>query len=329
MNYLVTGGTGFIGSHLVELLLKKGGKVRVPIRESSSLKWLPVNHPNLEPVRCNLFDKDQRRKLLENVEVVFHLAGLTKAPGWKDYRKINYEMVKLLYGSCVEMKTVNKFIFIGSQAAKGPSPSKTGLTELENCDPVSDYGKSKLLAVRYLKRQKAIPTLICYPPSVFGPRDKDIYVYFKLIDANIAPFIGHKTKYADIIYVKDLVLAIEMLSREDWNGTLEINISSGKLITWQFLSSEIAKALKKNPVKVYVPELILRTAGLLVEVICRLFQQSPLLNRQKIKEMLAPYWLLDSTRLRDRYGFKEKYGLRRGIRETGDWYLKQGWIKGE
>ena len=86
MKYLVIGGTGFIGSHLVEYLLTQGGTVRVPIRDSSSLEWLPVENKSLELIKCDLFNKTDRQKLFNGIEIVFHLAGATKALNWKKYK---------------------------------------------------------------------------------------------------------------------------------------------------------------------------------------------------------------------------------------------------
>ncbi len=328
MKYLVIGGTGFIGSHLVDYLLKQGGTVRVPIRDSSSLEWLPVENKSLELIKCDLFNGVDRQKLFNGIEIVFHLAGVTKALNWKKYKKFNSVLTKVLYDSASDSQSIKKFIFLSSQASKGPSPAKLGLNEGEFSRPVSLYGKSKRLAEKYLEMRSGDQKIGIYLSAVFGPRERDFLTFFKIASHNICFFIGYKHRFFDLIYVKDLVKALHIVSEETSGKDIKLNIAGSKFVNWRIFLRHLSYSVQGSIYKVFIPEIIFSPLAILFDFYYRITRQPPLLNKEKLYEVREPFWLLDSGKLYTEYNFKEDFGFEKGINETFDWYRAKGWVKG-
>ncbi len=328
MKYLVTGGTGFIGSHLIEYLLKEGGTVRVPIRDSSSLEWMPVENKSLELIKCDLFNEVDRQKLFNGIEIVFHLAGVTKALNWKKYKKFNSVLTKVLYDSACESSNVKKFIFLSSQASKGPSPAKLGLNEEEFCQPISLYGKSKRLAEKYLKRRSSVQKIVIYLSSVFGPRERDFLTFFKIASQHLCFFIGYRHRFFDLIYVKDLVKALFIVSEETSGKDIKLNIAGSRYVNWRIFLRQVSCSVLGRIFKIFIPGIIFFPIAIVFDFYYRITNKPPLLNKEKLNEIREQFWLVDSRKLYTEYHFKEDFGFEKGIKETLDWYKAKGWVKG-
>ncbi len=182
---LVTGATGFIGSHLVDELLAQGWRVRALVRPTSNLQWLPEDR--VEIITGSLLDPACLKACLEGVTAVFHVAGAYRARSLDAYRKVNVEPARLILQTLTALaeaggrsRSDTRFIFVSSFAACGPSPDGTPLTEKDPCRPVSTYGQSKAEAEKIiLSFQDRVPVTVVRPPGVYGPRDKNFLVVFK------------------------------------------------------------------------------------------------------------------------------------------------------
>ena len=139
MKAFVTGGTGFVGSHLVEDLLASGKYSEVRCLVRSSEKWL--KGMNVTLVKGDLDNYHAIADALNNVDVIFHIAGLTKAPRNKDFTAANVDATENLM-RIAQKKGISNFVITSSLAAVGPSHG-TPLTEKEPLRPVSMYGNSK------------------------------------------------------------------------------------------------------------------------------------------------------------------------------------------
>ena len=152
---IVTGANGFVGSHLVDLLLTKNYTVRCITRKSSDLKWL--NGKDVEIHDCGLNDKEKLKKVFEGAEYVYHVAGVVKSKTPEGYFKGNVETTRNILDVALDYKnSIKKFLIVSSLTAVGPSTSEKPVDETTECHPITTYGKSKLaeeeLAKSYMDR---------------------------------------------------------------------------------------------------------------------------------------------------------------------------------
>ena len=192
MDVLVTGSTGFIGSHLVELLLQKGCRVRCLIRKTSDLQWLkdlPV-----EFVEGDIADPPSLARAVRGVEYIYHSAGLTKARTEDQYFRANAGGTRSLLEAARDVAPgLKRFLFLSSQTAAGPSPTITPITEEFPPRPITTYGRSKLQGEKEcLSVSGRVPVTICRAPAVYGPRDKDVFEFFHTVSRGLQPMAGNR-----------------------------------------------------------------------------------------------------------------------------------------
>ena len=332
MKAYVTGGTGFIGSHLVERLVNQGYHVTCLIRQTSNLRWL--NHlltsksSQVELVTGDLHDSEVLAQHLRDADLVFHLAGLTKAPDATTYDRVNAEGTKHLIEACLSAQAgLDRFVYCSSLAAVGPSRDATPNTEDVTPQPLTDYGSSKLkgeLIVReYTDR---LPITIIRPPAVYGPRDADIFLFFQMINRGVIPILGDAAKLLSLVHVKDLVGGIYTAAVSGRAIGETYFLTDGDIHTWRAVEGVIADVLEKRPIKVKVPFFLLDWISILTEAAAKMTRQTPTLNRQKVRDLKQRFWICDSTKAQKELGYRPTYFLQKGIQETADWYRANGWL---
>ncbi|NUM79891.1 NAD(P)-dependent oxidoreductase [bacterium] len=326
MKSLITGATGFIGSHLAEALIQKGHDVRCIVRRTSDLTWLK-NLP-VEFVEGDITDRDSLIPAVQGADYIFHLGGITKAKKESTYFKINADGSRLLYEVCREYNpVVKKIVHVSSQAAAGPSSANRPRTENDPPQPLTYYGKSKLEGEKYaVEYSKFLPITILRPPAVYGPREKDIFIYFKLIDRHWKPILGMKKKYLSLIYVHDLVDAI-MLAAENPGGLGQTYfVDDGRIYSWADLSDGIKKVMDRWTLPLFVPETLTVAVAYVSEFFSQFSSKPAVLNRQKIIELRQQAWTTSSEKIRNELGFVSKFDWQRGCEETIKWYRENMWL---
>lgn len=323
---LVTGATGFIGSHLVESLLQRNYEVFCTVRKSSDLSVL-------KDLPCTLLDGDitNRSSLVDaviNKDIIFHLGGLTKAKSVPDFYRVNADASQHLYEVCLQHNPgIRKIVHVSSLAAAGPSAPDKPRIESDPENPLTDYGKSKLagekIAVSFMDK---LPITIIRPPAVYGPREKDIFFYFQLIDRHIKPILGFQKKYLTIIHTLDLVEAIIRAAELPQSNGQTYFVDDGCVYTWQDLSSTIQKASDTWTVPLNIPEWLISGVAHIAEFLSRFSSSPALLNRQKIIELKQNAWTTNSEKIRKELDFIPQYSLLDGCKMTVDWYRKNGWL---
>jgi len=321
-NVLITGATGFIGSHTAELLLKQDYRVFGIIRDSSRAKALP---DGVESVVCPLFEPDSIIDLLKNADYFVHIAGLTKALNRKDFYNVNAESTKIwLKSLSIHSTHLKKFVLISSQAATRPSSEP--IDETVEPTPLTDYGKSKILAEKYAKNfMDKIPITIIRPPAVFGPRDKDIFFYFKLASKGILPLVGDPDRKFSAIYVEDLASAILLAMVNPKSAGEIFFVTDGEIHTWREFAEQVGSAIDRKKIKIHLPGISLWVAAFFDEIFSFILRKPALLSFQKIPELLSP-WVADSSKIENMLGFKPKYDLKAAVAKTTKWYRDNGWI---
>jgi dihydroflavonol-4-reductase len=326
LRVLVTGGTGFIGSHLVESLIERGFHVRCLVRKTSDLKWL--RDLPIELAHGDCIDKDSLGGAVKGVDLVFHVAGVTKAIREKTYFEINAFGTENLIHACLEHNThLERFIYVSSQAAAGPCRHGGRKEESDLCEPVSPYGRSKRMGEELaVAHSHELPLLILRPCAVYGPRDRDIYVFFKLLSKGIKPCLSGRDHHISLCYVGDIVQGI-LLAAEGQQASGEIFfLSDGHDYRLDEIGDIIARAMEVTPLCIRVPEWMLFGIAFFSEYLSKLTGKPPLINRGKVEEMVQGNWVCDITKAKTRLGFEPRIPLTQGAKLTFEWYRKERWL---
>lgn len=326
MRILVTGANGFIGSHLCEYLLKKEFTVRCLVRETSNLEWiyrLPVEYVN-----GHLGEMDVLRRAVEDVDYVFHGAAITRAKTPELYHQINTKGAENVFQACYEVRSnIKRCVFVSSQAAAGPSPTKNPIDESQPCQPITDYGKSKYEAEKIAHQfVPHFPLTIIRPPAVYGPRDKDVLFFFKLVKWGIMPKFQEAEQYISLSYVKDLVEGMYLAARSPNTIGETYFLAHEEIYSWLEVAKKIRLVMgKQNVLSVNIPKFLPDLIAKASSGIAKFTERAPLLNQQKINEIRQPYWTIQPQKAIQDFGFSPR-PLEEGLRDTVEWYQKQKWL---
>ncbi len=323
MKVFVTGGTGFIGSHLADALLREpDNEVRCLVR--SDLKWL--KNKKVSAVRGDLHDLPSLRKGLEGSDVLFHLAALVKAPKPDIFRRVNVEATENII-RCAQKAGVKKIIVLSSLAAAGPSFSRP-LTESDPMMPVSMYGESKKemeeMIARIARPEDSITIL--RPPAVFGPREEQIYSFFKMASRGFCPIVGGdgQTRIS-MVHVQDVVQGLLLAAKDTTPGLRSYFVSSERVYTWKEIKDATSLAFGKKLITLPVPPSIVHAAGTMLETVGSFIGQYPVMNKDKAREMTLE-WTCSVDKIKQELGYKQLFTLDDGIADTVQWYKKHNWL---
>jgi len=326
MQVFVTGGTGFVGSFLIETLLEKGYKVRCLVRKTSNLQW--IADLDVECFHGSLNDKNSLKKGIEDCEYIYHVAGVTKARTEAEYFEGNYEATKNLIDVCLENNgQISRFVNISSQAAVGPSPTMIPIDEEHPPNPLTYYGKSKLAGEQYaMQFTDQLNLTNLRPPAVYGPRETDILEFFRTVKTGIIPQLGGVDKYLSLIHVRDLARGILMAAESPKAVGQTYFLTSTKPYSWKEISEITLKILGKKGIRIPVPLILIRGVAAVSEGIAAFTRKPALVNHQKVIEMRQDFWTCSPEKARKELGFESEIPLDEGIRETLNWYKDHRWL---
>jgi len=326
---LITGASGFIGSFLVEEALKKNYEVYAGIRKTSNTEYL--TDPRIKFVELDFTDPHSLNRQISELpcfDFVIHNAGTTKAFKTNDYFITNYQYTKNIIDVLISQKKVKeKFIYMSSLAAYGPGDplQRSSITSSDIPMPVTSYGKSKLESEKYLKSLIGFPHIIIRPTVVYGPREKDLFTVFKLINNNVELFVGFKNQHLTFIYVKDLVKAVfQTMESEVINKGYFV--SDGNVYNTQDLGNIIKEQLGKKTIKLFFPKKLVRVIAFFSEASKYLTRKQSVLNFDKVNELECLNWTCETQPMVDEFNFKADYDLNKGVVETIEWYKNSKWL---
>ncbi len=327
MQVLITGATGFIGSHLAEELHRKGYKLRCLVRKTSKLVWL--KHLPIEYVYGDLFDAEVLRQCVEGVAYLYHVAGLTKAKTREEYFRGNHLATRNLLDAVREKKPdLKRFVLVSSLAAVGPSLNGEPVDETTPYHPLTSYGESKMEAEKEcLQLADSIPVTVVRPPAVYGPRDKDIFAFFETMNKGIQPMIGFRDKTVSLIHVADLIKGIVLAGEHPEASGKVYFISSEKYYTWKEIGEITGRVMHKHGFGVRVPVSLVYAIAGISEAYSAVSGQPVLLNWEKATDIVQDAWTCSISKAAKELGFKEDYSIEEGIRNTVAWYRQEGWMK--
>ena len=334
MRALVSGANGFIGSHLVEALKKRGYLVTCLVRKTSNLNWLKGLDIRLVYGDCT--EKESLYQAVEGADYVYHLAGVVRAVDRETYYRVNFLGTKNLLEVCDAInRNIKKFIYLSTQAAVGPEKgAKKGDRLLfpvsegeQDPHPITDYGKSKLKGEVVVNSYRdRLPVLTIRAPVVYGPRDKDIYTYFKFLKTGIRPLPGKGEGCFNALYVGDLIEGMILAAENESSSGETYFIADERSYSWREAAEKAARAMGVRALKINIPGWLIFASAFLAELTSGITRKPALIDRQKAKEILHNGWFCDISKARERLGFRPRFSLEEGLRITAAWYKDNGWL---
>jgi nucleoside-diphosphate-sugar epimerase len=328
MKVLLTGASGFVGSHILDLLVARGIPTAILLRSSSNRRFI---EPQLSRVDVRVGSISEPASLpaaLEGITHVIHCAGCTKAIGSAEYYRINRDGTRNLVDAVNQRHSeIRRFVLISSLAASHPARAAAPAREDDESAPVTEYGRSKLAGERAVRELVRVPFVILRPAAVYGPRDGDFLLMFKAARARWVPSFGGGSQQLSLVYVEDVARAvIACLEGPAIEGRV-YHVAHREVFTARELTAEIGRQLGVNTVQVPLPLPLLWPVCLVGEGIARVRGRPSIVNLQKYPELTAPGWVCDSRRLREELGIEPATSLREGIAGTLAWYQRHGWLR--
>lgn len=328
MKVLVTGGSGFLGSHIAEQLANRGHAVRALVRKSSNTKFLS-SLSGVELAYGAVEEKDAVAKAAEGVDAIIHSAGLVKARTPADFTATNVDGTRnLLEVALDRRKQIKRFVFVSSLAAHGPSVDGSPIPHDREPSPVTNYGRSKLAAERLVTAAKddLLVTTI-RPPTIYGPRDTEMFAFFEAMSMGMLPIMGGGKQKLSIVFGQDCANATILAVEKDHESGRAYYVEDGGAYTTGEMADLFLQSTGKRVLRLPVPGAILHVAALGNEAWGKLRNEARMFTRDKVNELLAPHWVCSSEPIRKELSWAPEYTWAEGAKKTHEWYRQQGWLK--
>jgi UDP-glucose 4-epimerase len=324
---LITGASGFVGYHLIDYALKSNLEVFAAVRKSSQidhLKEFDIQYTNPDFSSVEALKKELEEK---QYTYIIHAAGATAAKTQQDYNTVNadYAFNLALAATQADIK-LKKFVFLSSLAAMGPLSTIDGVINDDTApNPVTAYGRSKLLAEGKLATLTQLPLITLRPTAVYGPRDKDIFIILKQFSKGFEPYIGNIEQHLSFVYVRDLAnITVKALFAPGNHKTY--NVSDGKIYNRYALANYTKQILNKKTFKIHLPVVLIKALAGLLEKVYAYSSKTPALNIEKLSELNAANWICDIQNVTKDLNYLPEYDLKKGLEETFAWCKKNNWL---
>lgn len=323
MDALITGANGFLGSALSRRLVGDGHRVRALVRpgsDTSSLEGTGVSRAS-----GDVTDPGSLGRALEGVEVVFHLAGLRRAPERSAFFRVNAEGTRTVCDTMLRAGA-RRLVLAGSLAAVGPSTPDRPHVETDPFAPEEWYGESKAEAERIALGTQGLEVTVARPPRILGPGDRENLVFFRLVKRGIQLEVGGGPRPLSVVDVDDVVELLLLLStRREAVG--EAFFAPGPdettLEEIQTLGAEVlgvrTRTLRLSPRR-------LRALAAMADGFSTLTGKHLALNRKLARQLLAPAWTCRGDKARERLGWVPRIDARTSIARSAAWYQARGWL---
>lgn len=323
MNVFVTGGTGFVGAHLVRALLERGDRVTCLVRRpelADRLGWRDVRL-----VRGDLDDAAALLQGCEGAELVFHVAGRVIAKDALQFMATNRDGTANVL-EAAEEHGVSRFVLVSSLAAAGPTVPGEPIDESRHPAPVTDYGRSKL-AAEVLVRAMPFPWTIVRPPVVYGEWDRGTLKLFQLARAPVAPVFGDGSQELSVIHADDLAGALIAAGTSPAAQGRVYFAAHSATTTSRRLLLACAEALGASPPRIVpLPKAVARGLLWTVGSLAHLAGRATFLSADKANEYLAAAWTCRGDALTRDTGWRATIDLEPGLARTAAWYREVGWL---
>jgi NAD dependent epimerase/reductase-related protein len=326
---LITGGSGFIGSFIVEEALNRNMETWVAVRSSSSRKFL--QDTRIRFIELDFSSEENLRKQLagHKFDYVVHAAGVTKCLDKDDFFRMNTNGTANLVNVLSEPDRMpRRMVFLSSLSIFGAIREQQPYKDIEPTDqpkPNTAYGESKLKAERVVT-ESGIPSVILRPTGVYGPREKDYFLMAKSIKGHVDFAVGYKQQDITFVYVKDVVQAVFLALDRGKPGSAYF-LTDGEVYQSATFSKLIHEALGRPWwIRITAPVWVLRVITFFGEAIAHITGKISALNNDKYHILKQRNWRCNIRPAINELGFAPEYNLKKGVRETIEWYKANGWL---
>ena len=326
MNVFVTGGTGFVGAHLVKALCARGDRVTALVRRPALAQRLGWD-PDVRMVQGDLDNEAALHEGCAGADVVYHVAGKIAARSPADFMATNRDGTANVLEAARD-GGARRLLFVSSLAVAGPTTPGHPIDESRPPAPVTAYGQSKLAAeVLVHGMGTSLPWTIVRPPVVYGEWDRGTLKIFQLARRGVVPVFGDGSQELSVIHAEDLARALIAAAASPAAAGRVYFAAHPQVTTSRMLVVAAARALgRAAPRIVPVPPLIARGVLWTVGTLANLAGRATLLSADKSNEYLAPAWTCRSDALTRDTAWRAQIDLETGLRRAANWYREVGWL---
>ncbi len=326
---LVTGASGFVGSHLVETAAKLGYEVHAAVRKSSLIRAV---EPFVQQFVYPDFDNPASLQELfdsEGYDYVIHAAALTKAKSEREIMAVNVGVTERLLDAAFQAKNPPlRVVFVSSLAAIGPVPyTEKPIQDNAAYRPVTLYGRSKQAAEEMIRAKFSTkPITVIRPTAVYGPREKDLFILFNTMNKGLDAYIGRAPQKLSFVYVRDLVDVLLSACSSEQRGLTFFNITDGQEYSRYAMAEVFKETFAKKLLRVHVPLGLVRQVAKISQWFYRNSSKTPVIYPERLGELTAQNWSCDISQANKILNYHPKYNLASGLKESLRWYKHNNWF---
>jgi len=306
----VTGGTGFVGRHVLRALTTAGWRLRLLVRRDPDLA---LGDTPVELIPGSLDDPKALADLVRCADAVLHMGGAIKARGKVGFMAANADGTAAMVNAWSTEAPRARFVLLSSLAARQPE--------------LSHYAASKAAGEAIVRAAAGANWCILRSCSIYGPGDRETLTVFKAAGYPVQPLLNGPDARLCLIHVQDVVAGIlAALNKDGPTGTFELSDARRDGYTWGEVVEAACNAVNGRKWALHIPKTVVRAIGRLGDIGAAISGSAEMVTSQKVNEILHPDWSsTDSAQLPSTH-WAPRISLAQGFSETVAWYRAAGWL---